>query len=54
MGGVAESRSYILQGSLTQDVLVTKHQRVLQSGPRHSKLTAPIRRRQDTVMESVS
>jgi sensor domain DACNV-containing protein len=53
VGEIAAYKSYVLLGSLNQDVLVTKQQRVFQSGPIHSKLMAPIRRYRDRAIERV-
>jgi hypothetical protein len=53
VGEIAAYRSYVLLGRLKHDTLVTRQQRVFQSGPIHSKLLAPIRKYQNAVMKRV-
>ena len=53
IGEVSAYRTYVLLGSLKQDILITKQQRVFQSGPIHSKLIAAIRRYRQKVKQRV-
>jgi hypothetical protein len=52
-GEVAAYRSYVLLGSLKQDTLVKGQQRVLQSGPIHTKLMKPINKFQLRVQKKL-
>lgn len=52
-GEIAVYRTYLLLGGLKQDTLVKAQQRVLQSGPVHSKLMRSIKRFQQQVREKV-
>jgi hypothetical protein len=53
VGEIAVYRTYILLGSLAQDVLVKRQQRVFQSGPVHSKLMRSINSFQKQVRSKV-
>ena len=52
-GEIAVYQTYILLGSLRQDVLVTKQHRVFQSGPVHSKLMRSIKAFQKQARDKV-
>ncbi len=52
-GEVSVYRTYVLLGSLKQNVLVTKQQRVFQAGPIYSKLKPSIEAYQNRVLERV-
>jgi hypothetical protein len=52
-GEIAAYKTYVLLGSLRQDTLVRKQQRVLQSGPVHLKLMQSIKRFQQQVRTKV-
>jgi hypothetical protein len=52
-GEIAVYKSYVLLGSLKQDTLVKRQQRVFQYGPVHSKLMKPIKAFQDRVRSEV-
>jgi hypothetical protein len=53
IGEIAVYKAYLLLGSLKQDSLVKGQKRVLQSGPVHAKLMAPIRDFQRQVRKEV-
>jgi hypothetical protein len=53
IGEIAVYQTYLLLGSLTQDVIVKKQQGVLQFGPVRSKLTRPIEAFQKRVRSKV-
>jgi hypothetical protein len=52
-GEIAVYKSYVLLGSLKQDTLVKRQQRVFQSGPVHSKLVKSIQEFQKQVRKEV-
>jgi hypothetical protein len=52
-GDIAVYATYVLLGSLKQDALVTRQQRVFQSGPVHSKLMQSIQKFQRRVRKEV-
>jgi Probable sensor domain DACNV len=53
LGDIAVYRRYVFLGSLRQDTLVTKQQRVLQNGPVHEKLLPSIRGFQNRIARKV-
>jgi hypothetical protein len=53
VGDIAAYKSYIFLGSLRQDTLVTKELGVLENGPVHEKLQAPIKRFRNRIAKQV-
>jgi len=53
LGDIAVYRSYLFLGSLRQDSLVTRQQRVLESGPVYEKLLPSIRKLQGRIAKKV-
>jgi hypothetical protein len=53
IGELAVYRTYLLLGSLTQDLLITKQQIVFQTGPIHSKIVPSVQQFREKVKQTV-